>query len=325
MRDATHERRHGGLLLALAITLAAVVLAWPTGVRSGDDGFGDGFGDGWGESPPAPTVDLWEDASAADGKRIFRNLCTGCHGADGEGDGVAADTMFPRPRDLTTGVYKFRSTESGTLPTREDLLRTLTDGLPGTEMPSWGPQLKDEQLRSLVLYVERLSPRFKTEVRDPTDVLVEPGTLIAPEPTPERIARGRGVYERMKCSACHGDLGRGDGEAADQYGRKNGSDTEVFDFTWGVYKGGATPEALYRTFVTGLDGTPMPSYVDSLPEEEDRWALALYVLSLTRKRGLPFYLVERPTWYEPSAPPKPGKRARTDDRHPAPDEPVVAP
>ena len=31
---------------------------------------------------------------------------------------------------------------------------------------------------------------------------------------------------------------------------------------------------------TGLSGTPMPSYQQSLPEE-DRWALAYYVLSLS--------------------------------------------
>jgi cytochrome c oxidase cbb3-type subunit 2 len=31
---------------------------------------------------------------------------------------------------------------------------------------------------------------------------------------------------------------------------------------------------------TGLSGTPMPNYRDSLPEE-DRWALAYYVLALS--------------------------------------------
>ena len=308
MNDSSTQRRFGPKLGALLSALALLALA-PL-VQAGDDGWGGDFG--WEEDPtPTPTVDLWADASQADGKRLYRTLCSGCHGADGEGDGVAAKTMFPPPRDLTAGVYKFRSTASGTLPTRDDMLRTVTAGLPGTEMPSWGPQMKDEQLRSLVLYLERLSPRFSTDPRRPEDVLVDIDALVPPEATPERLERGRAVYELMKCAACHGEGGRGDGEAADQYGRKNGSDTEVFDFTWGVYKGGATAEALYRAFVTGLDGTPMPSYVDSLPEDEDRWALALYCLSLTRKRGLPFYLTERPTWYEPAAP-RPGKKARTD-------------
>lgn len=304
MDDRTTRRmRWAALAGALALTAA------PGAVRS-DDAWGGDFG--WEESTPEPTVDPWVDASPADGKRLFRTLCSGCHGVDGAGDGVAAPTMFPPPRDLTAGVYRFRTTASGTLPTRDDLLRTVTDGLPGTEMPSWGPQLQDEQLRSLVLYLERLSPRFSSEPRRPEDVLVDFDALTVPEATPERLERGRQVYESMKCSACHGDGGRGDGEAADQYGRYSGTDTEVFDFTQGVYKGGTSAESLYRTFVTGLDGTPMPSYVDSLPDAEDRWSLALYCLSLTRARGLPFYLSERPSWYEPAAP-RSGKRARTDD------------
>ena len=286
--------------------LLLVLLAWPAQGLADTDTWSDDFD--WGEAP-TPEPDPWIDASPADGKRLFRTLCTGCHGAEGKGDGPVASSMFPRPRDLTSGVYKFRSTASGTLPTREDMLRTVTDGLPGTEMPSWGPQLKDEQLRSLVLYLERLAPRFATQGRKDSDVLV--GELVAPEATPELLERGKQVYTDMKCATCHGERGRGDGEAARNYGQKAGSDTEVFDFTWGVYKGGATAEALVRTFVTGLDGTPMPSYVDSLPEERDRWALALYCLSLTRPRGLLFYLTERPTWYEPAAP-KP--RERPGDR-----------
>ncbi len=295
------------VLTAIAVIAVLLALTWPGDARSGDDGWGGG----WGDEPEAePEVDLWEDASAGHGKHLYRTLCAGCHGVEGAGDGVAAPTMFPPPRDLTAGVYKFRTTPSGTLPTREDLLRTVRDGLPGTEMPSWGPQLNDEQLRSLVLFVQRLSPRFKAEPAGPEDVIVDMDALVVPEATPDLLARGEQVYADMKCAACHGELGRGDGEAADQYGRKAGSDTEVFDFTWGVYRGGTSPQSLYRTFVTGLDGTPMPSYADSLPDDEDRWALALYVLSLTRKRGLPFFLAERPTWYEPMAP---GKAKRTDD------------
>ena len=307
------------MLGALALCLA---LTWPCVARAQDDGWGGGWDEG--TSTPEPVLDLWEDASPADGKRLFRTLCAGCHGREGAGDGDIATSMFPPPRDLTAGVYKFRSTASGTLPTRDDLLRTITDGLPGTKMPSWGPQLKDEALRSLVLYVERLSPRFKLEPRRDEDVLVDFEALVAPAVTPELLARGKQVYADMKCAACHGELGRGDGEAASQYGRNSGTDTEVFDFTWGVYKGGASAEALYRAFMTGLDGTPMPSYVDSLPVEEDRWALAEYCLSLTRRRGLPFYLSERPTWYEPSAP-KTKKSKQTPDGPSDNSKAVVAP
>ena len=39
-------------------------------------------------------------------------------------------------------------------------------------------------------------------------------------------------------------------------------------------------EDIFRTMSTGLSGTPMPSYRDSL-SESDRWALAYYILSLS--------------------------------------------
>lgn len=274
----------------LLMGLAAILLA-PAAVRS-DDLFG------W--EAPARQADPWAQADAAQGEKLFLAFCTGCHGREGRGDGVAAPTMFPRPRDLTLGVFKFRSTASGTLPLRDDLLRTISRGLPGTEMPAWQESLTDRQLRSLVLFVQTLSTRFELEDRQAEDVLVQYEDLAPPELTPDLLERGRQIYADMKCGTCHGDTGRADGPASAQYTQKAGSDTKVFDFTYGVYKGGSTAPDLYRTFVTGLDGTPMPSYAASLPEERDRWALAAFTLSLTRPRGLGFYLTERPTWREPA-------------------------
>ena len=52
------------------------------------------------------------------------------------------------------------------------------------------------------------------------------------------------------------------------------------DLTSGQFKSGAAVEDIFRTMTTGLSGTPMPSYRDSLPEE-DRWALSYYVLALS--------------------------------------------
>jgi cytochrome c oxidase cbb3-type subunit 2 len=52
------------------------------------------------------------------------------------------------------------------------------------------------------------------------------------------------------------------------------------DLTSGQFKSGPAVEDIYRTMTTGLSGTPMPSYRDSLPDE-DRWALSYYVLALS--------------------------------------------
>jgi hypothetical protein len=43
--------------------------------------------------------------------------------------------MFPRPRDFSSGKFKYKSTAAGEPPTDEDLLRTIRDGLPASAMP----------------------------------------------------------------------------------------------------------------------------------------------------------------------------------------------
>lgn len=245
---------------------------------------------------------LWAQASAAEGRTLYRAACAGCHGDDGTGKTAAADVYFPRPRDLTKGEYRFRTTASGILPRRDDVLRTLHEGLPGTAMPAWGEQLDTRQLMSLVLYLESLSPRFQ----DPDEAIAEDDVLVAgelrpPPDSPALRARGKEIYALMKCADCHGETGRGDGPSAKTTKNQDGTRSHVFDFTYGIYKGGSRPADVYRTFITGLDGTPMPSYADSIPEEEDRWALVYYVLSLSRPRGLMFYLLERPTWRDPAS------------------------
>ena len=79
--------------------------------------------------PPAPDLEV--------GKAAYSQHCARCHGDIGKGDGVDGKRFYPRPRDLTMGVYKFRSTASGNPPSDDDLFRTITRGLPGTNMPDW--------------------------------------------------------------------------------------------------------------------------------------------------------------------------------------------
>ncbi|HXX62388.1 MAG TPA: c-type cytochrome, partial [Bacteroidota bacterium] len=59
------------------------------------------------------------------GKEIYNAKCVECHGRDGKGDGPAAAILSPRPRDFTAGKFKFRSTETGSIPLDADLLRTI--------------------------------------------------------------------------------------------------------------------------------------------------------------------------------------------------------
>src|SRR5947209_15489798 len=71
---------------------------------------------------------------------VYEHACASCHGKDGRGDGPAAFSIgkyrAPRPRDFTRGRFALRSTPTGTLPTDDDLLRTVEHGIPGW-MPSF--------------------------------------------------------------------------------------------------------------------------------------------------------------------------------------------
>ena len=46
------------------------------------------------------------------GKEYYFNFCIHCHGAKGKGDGQASYYLFPKPRELSQGIYKFHSTQN---------------------------------------------------------------------------------------------------------------------------------------------------------------------------------------------------------------------
>jgi mono/diheme cytochrome c family protein len=86
----------------------------------------------------------------------------------------------------------------------------------------------------------------------------------------------------MQCAACHGQGGKGDGPSAAGLADDDGNPIKVRDFTTGVYRGGAERKDLYYRFTTGLDGTPMPAFADSI-SDADRWALVDFIKSLEVK------------------------------------------
>src|SRR6185295_17464625 len=174
----------------------------------------------------------------------------------------------------TKGTYRLRSTPSGSLPTDADLLRTVTNGIPGTAMPSFA-DLTEADRQALVDRVKRFSPRFQEE-KAPAPISI--GT--EPEATPTDVASGKEVYAKMQCAACHGEQGRGDGPSAPALRDEDGMPIRPFDFTrGGRAKSGPGAGDLFRAMTTGLDGTPMPGYADSLTERE-RWSVVHYVISL---------------------------------------------
>jgi len=225
-----------------------------------------------------------EDNVAA-GREVYAKRCSFCHGDEGQGDGGAAPYLDPRPRDFTMGLFKFRSTLSGELPTDEDLFRIISRGVTGTAMPAWGEPpfaLSERERWQVVHFLKQLATEdFADPDFDPYEQRVE----IPPPPasTPERVLAGKDLFSNEKkggCVKCHGNAGRGDGKEAGTQQDDWGDPILPADLTksWN-YKNGASLLEIFRTLSTGMTGTPMPGYAETLSEDE-RWDLAYYVQSL---------------------------------------------
>ncbi len=220
------------------------------------------------------------------GKEIYERRCLGCHGVKGDGNGPAATFMYKfRPRDFTLGVFKFRLTPSNSMPTDGDLLRTITRGVRGTAMPPWHTLPEKDRLAS-IQYIKYELSADRSDPASPYLYFVEeppkPPLYIerTPPPSEEMVARGKEVWQQAKCWECHGQTGKGDGEKAPGLKDDWGFPIPPADLTTGQFKSGPSVEDIFRTMSTGLRGTPMPDYSKPL-SEQDRWALAYYVVSLS--------------------------------------------
>lgn len=184
----------------------------------------------------------------AGGYGLYRRHCLHCHGVSGAGDGPTAAFLYPIPRDYRQGLFKFTSTPNGARPHRDDLIRTVRNGLHGTSMPAFEALMTEDEISQVVDYVIFLSIRGETElslidegsISDESDVealsqdvarqsfegvlnkwrtaqgqIVNPPVARTPS-TRESIERGRELYlgktkEKLECAGCHGALARGDG------------------------------------------------------------------------------------------------------------------
>ncbi len=218
-----------------------------------------------------------QDQELKRGKSLFDRYCSFCHGKKGDAKGPAGHVIFPKPRDFTSGLFKVRSTPTGEPPMDDDILNVIKHGMPGTSMPSF-IEVKEGDLKALVKYVKALAKI----TREPSRV-IKPGS--PPEVTPELLAKGKEVYNTMRCGKCHGQEGRGDGPSAFTTKDDWGNLAPPNPFRKNIYKGGGSPIDMYMRFTTGMDGSPMPSYEDSLTDTE-RWAVVFYNFTLAGIDGV---------------------------------------
>ncbi len=227
------------------------------------------------------------------GKKLYAQHCAACHGQSGDGKGIAAPFLFPKPRKFTTGKFRLVSTKSR-IPSQKDLEAILRRGMPGSTMPPFS-HLKEDELKFLVEEVQRLYQdglrtqytlilKEEEEMTDEEiaseDVQQEIAEFIqlrtTPGPTTEvppinasdkaAITRGKILYLNKGCNKCHGDTGVGDG--LQKMVDDDGYPTRPRDLTKGIFKGGHDVASLYRRIAYGMPGTPMPSSETALKPQE---------------------------------------------------------
>jgi mono/diheme cytochrome c family protein len=260
-----------------------------------------------------------DEETLARGSAHYRHQCLHCHGLTGDGRGPTAPWVNPHPRDYRQGRFKYTSSsqqEGQRKPRREDLLRTMREGIEGSSMPSFR-LLPDNDLEALASYVIHLGLRGRVEFEvmraalspEGLDQSVDatamefltleasqwldaqaPKSLIQPGPHPnvasdqemrESIERGFGLFVRKNPEGnkkAAGCLG-----CHTDFGRQSAFKYDIWgtivrpvDLTTGIYHGGRRPIDLFWRIYSGINGANMPASKENL-DSKDIWDLVNFL------------------------------------------------
>lgn len=235
------------------------------------------------------------------GKTVYTEYCMACHGVDGDGNGVAAKGLIPPPRNFKKGIFKFGKVIAGDLPHDMHMVHIIQNGLNGSAMFPW--DISDDQADAVWQYIKTFAP----DVWDGKDK--ELGEELHAKNDPFGLARksyaiekGKEVYHvTAQCQSCHrayiskqelSDLTfklEGEKIASDEFDEEmykvklQDSDHDYRtlppDFTWHWVRSANSVEDIYVRLLSGVNGSGMPSWKDTITDEEI-WAVSYYVKSL---------------------------------------------
>lgn len=217
-----------------------------------------------------------DESLYAMGRYVYERNCLVCHGRWGDGDGEMSKGMIPKPRKFSAGIFKYRSTPAGALPTDDDLTRTIRGGRANTSMPYF-TQLSDREVRAVVEFIKFFSPKWRKPENYGVPVkLPEPPVWLAKESeSVPRVAKGKATFA-LACVSCHGERGDGKGPALAELKDAWGDPAYPADLRLPAFRNGRTPADVFRVLTLGIHGTPMASFAEALTAEQ-RWELAAFI------------------------------------------------
>lgn len=242
------------------------------------------------------------------GKQIYREYCMACHGAEGDGKGVASKGMRTPPRNFKLGLIKFGDVSSGELSHDQAIFKTLKEGLAGTAMLPW--DLTPGQMKAVWSYIKTFSPETwigkDKNLGEQITLTKDPFGLARKSAA---IERGREVYHvTANCQSCHrayvtknelsamtkkltGDSMSSDDFDDDMYKIKlqesdHGYMTIPPDQTWDAIRSASSVNDLYLRIAAGVGGTSMPAWKGTI-ENDEIWAVSYYVRYLMDMKDSP--------------------------------------
>jgi mono/diheme cytochrome c family protein len=148
---------------------------------------------------------VWAFATApeeiSEGDALFSENCVSCHGAAGDGSGLA-------------GAADFTDQEFMTSRKPAEFFGSITDGVDGTAMSAWGQTFGEDQIWALVNYLWTFA--YEYPQASAPDATTEPTIEPTAEPTSEAAlptepdpAVGEQLWVQKPCSGCHGAQAQG--------------------------------------------------------------------------------------------------------------------
>ncbi len=136
------------------------------------------------------------------GAACFRDKCVQCHGAPGVGQGGIGLAMQPLPGPLVDARAHWQARE---------LYWLTRNGIKMSGMPAWELRLTEEELWSVVAFLQRLPDLTAVQYAEYTTRKAPPAPACGrdlpgaqlPPLVPASVQRGRDAMHQYACSACH--------------------------------------------------------------------------------------------------------------------------
>ena len=220
-----------------------------------------------------------DPALFGEGAYVYERNCLICHGPRGDGNGEWAQGLLPKPRSFREGMFKFRSTPTGKLPTDDDLHRTIKGGLSGTAMGMF-TALGEDEVRAVTEYVKSFSRRWRKaeNYAEPMTFPPPPAWFADVAARADHAVPGRILFNNA-CAICHGPKADGKGPSAAALKDIWNLPCKPADLRQEHLRCGDRPADIYRILATGMNGTPMMSYDQSLTEGQ-RWDVIAFIVGI---------------------------------------------